>query len=165
MFITLTARDLSPDLTILARAESLSTEKKLLRAGADHVVMPTVIGGTQMAHLITHPVAVDFLEQRVARGWLNEQLAQLDLQIVDLEIPTGSPLVGQNLGYLEVRGNHLFLIVAIRRVQGETQAPPDRELILQAGDSVIVLGRREDLPQFAQRYQVQRRIKYRGAEA
>ncbi len=165
VFITLTARGLNPELTILARGENLSTEKKLLQAGADHVIMPTVIGGTQMAQLITHPAALDFLEQKVSRGLLNEQLAQLDLQIMDLDIPAGSPLVGQTLGYLEVRGQHLFLIVAVRRAHGNTQAQPDPELILEAGDRVIVLGRRQDLPQFAQRYQIQRQIKYRGTGA
>lgn len=165
VFITLTARGVNPRLTIIARGENLSTEKKLLQAGADHVVMPTVIGGTQMAHLITHPAAVDFLEQKVSRGWLNEQLAQLDLQVVDLDISAGSPLIGQNLGHLEVRGKNLFLIVAVKQASGETHTQPTRGLVLQEGDRVIVLGRQSDMPQFVQRYPVQRQIKYRGAGA
>ncbi|MEM1305049.1 MAG: potassium channel family protein, partial [Planctomycetota bacterium] len=42
VFITLTARELNPDLEIIARAENPSTEKKLLRSGATRVVLPAV---------------------------------------------------------------------------------------------------------------------------
>ena len=38
VFITLSARSLNRDLTIIARGEAPSTERKLLQAGADRVV-------------------------------------------------------------------------------------------------------------------------------
>jgi len=50
VFITLTARDLSPALKIIARGEQPSTEKKLLQAGADEVILPATIGGLRIAH-------------------------------------------------------------------------------------------------------------------
>ncbi|MGF1576746.1 MAG: cation:proton antiporter regulatory subunit [Cyanophyceae cyanobacterium] len=77
----------------------------------------------------------------------------------------GSPLVGQSLGYLEVRGKRSFLIVALRRANGQTISSPDPRLELSAGDTVIVLGHKDDIPQLAQRYQVQRPITYCGAQA
>ena len=43
VFLTLTARELNPTIRIIARAESPSTEKKLLRSGATCVVLPTAI--------------------------------------------------------------------------------------------------------------------------
>ena len=42
VFITLTARELAPELMIIARAEQPSTQKKLKQAGANHVIMPAV---------------------------------------------------------------------------------------------------------------------------
>ena len=45
LFITMTARGLNPGLFILARAEEEQSHKKLLRAGANRVVLPYLIGG------------------------------------------------------------------------------------------------------------------------
>ena len=48
VFITLTARNLNASIRIIARAERESTHKKLRQAGADTIVMPTVVGARQM---------------------------------------------------------------------------------------------------------------------
>ncbi len=53
VFITLTARDMSETIRIIARAESPCTEKKLLRSGASSVVMPAAIGAIRIAQLAT----------------------------------------------------------------------------------------------------------------
>ena len=50
VFITLTARNLNRNLRIIARGEQPSTEKKLLQAGANEVVLPAAIGGSRIAH-------------------------------------------------------------------------------------------------------------------
>jgi voltage-gated potassium channel len=55
VFITLTARDLSDSIRIIARAEYPSTERKLLRGGASSVVMPSAIGAVRIAQLATAP--------------------------------------------------------------------------------------------------------------
>ena len=46
VFITLTGRQICPNLLIIARAEQPSTVKKLKHAGANHVVMPAAMGRT-----------------------------------------------------------------------------------------------------------------------
>src|SRR2546430_7165912 len=51
VYVVLTARDLNPRLRIVARAAEEQAEAKLLRAGANHVVAPTIIGGHRMAGL------------------------------------------------------------------------------------------------------------------
>ena len=51
VFITLTARDLNESIRIIARAESPSTERKLIRSGATNVVMPAAIGAMRIAQL------------------------------------------------------------------------------------------------------------------
>ena len=53
VFITLSARELAPEVEIIARAESPSTESKLRRSGANHVVMPAAIGAVRMAQILT----------------------------------------------------------------------------------------------------------------
>lgn len=49
VYVTLSARALRPDLVIIARARSEASTAKLVRAGADHVVNPQLIGGRRMA--------------------------------------------------------------------------------------------------------------------
>ena len=53
VFITLTAREMSDTIRIIARAESPCTERKLLRSGASSVVMPAAIGAVRIAQLAT----------------------------------------------------------------------------------------------------------------
>ncbi len=164
VFITLTARGLNPNLTIVARGEMPSTEKKLRLAGADHVVSPASISGMRMANLITHPNTIEFLDQSEERTRLNELLAQIDVQVDELTIPPGSPLVGGTIGDLEIRGKGTFIVVALRKFSGEIITHPDHNMPLSAKDVVIVLGHRGDIPQFTRLFE-KRQIRYRGAKS
>jgi voltage-gated potassium channel len=51
IFVTLTARELRPDMQIVARAASEASERKLIRAGANEVVSPYKASGRTMASL------------------------------------------------------------------------------------------------------------------
>ena len=51
IFATLTARELRPDIQIVARAAEESSERKLIRAGANDVVSPYKTSGRAMAQL------------------------------------------------------------------------------------------------------------------
>lgn len=163
VFVTLTARELNRDLTILARGELPSTEKKLRLAGADRVVLPETISGLRMAHLITRPTALDFLGQQEERSYLNELLAQIDVQLDELDVPQGSPLVGKTVKELEVRGKGGFIVVALRRADGRVETQPRQSLVLSGGDTAIVLGHRGDLPTFARHYALEQQMRYRGS--
>ena len=85
VFIALTARNLNTTLNIIARAEQPSTQKKLLQAGANHVVLPAAIGAQRMAAMVTHPSAVDFLELVAGKG-------RLDVEIDEYEVLGSSKL-------------------------------------------------------------------------
>jgi voltage-gated potassium channel len=62
VYTVLTARQLNPKLRIVTRASSHEAEKKLYRAGANHVVMSEVIGGVYMATLVFQPRAAEFFQ-------------------------------------------------------------------------------------------------------
>ena len=83
VFITLTSRELSPDLLIIARAEQPTTPKKLRQAGANHVIMPAVIGAHRIVSLLTNPTAVEFVE-------LVTQRSSLAIEMNDIPIHAGS---------------------------------------------------------------------------
>ncbi|MGB7485981.1 MAG: NAD-binding protein, partial [Phormidesmis sp.] len=164
VFISLTARELNPEIRILARGTLPSSAKKLRLAGADDVILPASIGALRMAHLISHPNAVSFLSQNDGRADLNELLAEIDIQINELAVQPDSPLVNRTIGDLEVHGKGTFIIVAIRRVTGEVAIHPQPHEVLHEGDAVMIMGHQKDMPTFAQRHAVKSQLRYRGAK-
>lgn len=162
VFITLTARGLNPDLTIVARGALPSTEPKLKLAGADRVVMPAAIGAVRIAHSITHPASEDYLDRAEGTSFLNEELAQLDVRIDELPIPENSPLVGYPLEELERQAQGRFIVVAIRRADGTVVSRPDSSVTLQANDTAIAIGRRDAVAQVAALQTIRQKRSYRG---
>lgn len=138
LFITMTARGLNPDAYILARADQEKTEKKLLRAGANRVVMPYLIGGQQMAQFITKPVVTDFLEFTVHNK-------DMDLEMEELSVSENSPFNGVTLIDSGIRRDMDVIFVAIRKKEGEMTFNPSSETCIEAGDTLISLGKRADL--------------------
>ena len=157
VFITLTARELNPNLLIMARGNLPSTEKKLRLAGANHVISPATVSGMQMVNLITRSPSNYFLEQDRQHS-LNDLLAQIDVQMEELTISPSSFLKGKTVGELEIRGKGAFILVALRRSNGELVTHPHSSLILDR-DILIVLGHKEKLPKFARYYQLNASIK------
>jgi voltage-gated potassium channel len=162
VFITLTARELNPALMIIARGELPSTEKKLLLAGANRVVLPVEIGAERIAHNITHPAALDFLREDESRQNVNELLAQIDVQFDELTIEANSPFASNPISAIEAKGRGAFIVVAVRKPDGTIITSPSHDFILHEGDVVILLGHKGDIPKFARRYSMRRDIRYRG---
>lgn len=141
VFLTLTARNLCPTIRIIARGEQVATEKKLRQAGADQVVLPAVIGGRRMAALVTRPNAAEMLE-----NFTNHEKIDVDLE--ELRIPDNSPLIGQSVRNLAARQRHDLLIVGIRRIGGAMLFNPDPDDQFEADDTLVVMGRVEDVQSF-----------------
>lgn len=147
VFITLTARNLNKSLTIVARAEQATSERKLRQAGADRVVMPSTIGAQQMSRLVTHPHTADLLE-------LFAEHSDLNVEIDELTIPEGSPLVGRTVGESEVHRRYGLLVLAIKEPAGTMVFGPAAEQQFRAGAIVIVLGKTDDISRFRETHQL-----------
>ena len=163
VFISLTGRELNAQLMILARGTLPSSERKLRLAGADQVVLPANIGALRMAYLISHPKAMDFLVKEDGRANLSEMLAEIDIQVNELEIAPKSPLIGRTIGELEARSKGTFIIVALHRADGTVLIHPTHREELRQGDAVIIMGHQEDMPKFSQRLALTSQLRYRGA--
>lgn len=141
VFLTLTARNLKPDMRIIARGEQVGTEKKLRQAGADQVVLPAVIGGRRMAALVTRPNAAEMLEH-----FTNHE--KIDVELEELRIPEGSPLVGCTVRETAARQRHNLLIVGIRRAGGQMLFNPDSGDTFESDDTLVVMGTCDDVAEF-----------------
>jgi len=141
VFITLTARNLNPDLKIIARGEFPTTEKKLRQAGADRVVLPAATGALRMAAMITRPSAVELIEVVAGR-----KIAEVE--VAELTIPADSDLIGVTVRDSQTRSRHGLLIVAVRHEDGQLEFNPGADMAFQAGGSVVVMGSPEDIDRF-----------------
>jgi voltage-gated potassium channel len=163
VFVTITAREMSPDVMIIARGENPRTEKKLLGCGANKVVLPAAIGAQKVAQLIIRPTAENMLHQITQHSNMIDDLDHVGLQFDELEVLPESPLINRALSEIEIRGNHGFLIVGIRHANGHNELNPASTTVLAAGDTVIVLGHKDDLPEIASRFSAKtKRMTYRG---
>ncbi len=61
VFTVLSARAMNSGLIIISRAQLKSSVGKLKTAGADHVILPELIGGAYMAALISKPDVIEFI--------------------------------------------------------------------------------------------------------
>ena len=138
VFITLTARGLNASLEVVARTADISNAEKLKRAGADRVISPLAIGGRRLAMSAMRPMAVDFMES-MASGDPGEP----DLQFAEVHVQEDSPLAGRAIGDALPLGG--VEILGLRRADGATLAAPHRTTLLQAGDSLFVIGQSDDV--------------------
>lgn len=142
VFITLSARNINPAIQIIARGEVPSTERKLLQAGADKVVLPAHIGADRIAYLILHPNAREIFGQKTKdRLAFEHHLDELGLDVEEIEIGAGSPWVQHTIGEVEREAAGRFLAVAIVRKEGGTDVNPDPSATLLAGDALVVMKR------------------------
>ncbi len=137
VYVVLIARDLNPKLHIVARAAEEQAEAKLLRAGANHVVAPTIIGGHRMAIALTKPAVSEFMDSITAN--------QLGLGFEQVEVDAASSLVGKELRSTTIRSELDVVIVSVRRQSGETLFNPAGDAQIENGDILIAIGRADSL--------------------
>ena len=135
VYVVLTARGMNEKLHIVARAVEEEAEPKLIRAGANRVVAPTIIGSQSMARALLKPAIADFMDSIVAEN--------LDLAFEEIAIEEKSIYVGKKLKDTNIRSELDLVIVAIRRKNGEMLFHPSGETLILEGDLLIVIGRAE----------------------
>lgn len=161
VFITLSARNMNKDLRIIARGDYPSTEAKLIQAGADKAILPTLIGADRLAGLVLRPNATEYLEEDGLRGQLGSDLQQLGVQMHEIALPDDSDLIGSNLAVLETRGRSAFLVVCVKRHHGEVIHKPALNTELIKGDTLIVMCYIGSLPELSK--SMTGKVQYRGS--
>ena len=138
VFIVLTARSMRKDLLIVARANFEESELKLLRAGADKLILPYRIAGRRMVTMLVRPEVADFLDEVSHTSGLELLLEQIQL------MPT-SPLVGQTLAQAQLPGKLGITIVACKLPDGQLNMRIGPDTVLHANTQIFALGTPERL--------------------
>jgi voltage-gated potassium channel len=139
--VTLSARELNPDLLIVARGDKPSTESKLRLAGADRVVLPEYIGGERIAELFLHQESARLMDSLEKSHGFQRALRNFGMDLQLHAVAPRSPAARMTVGALERQAKGAFFIVQINRSDGDVHLnPPDGEILLE-GDGVLTLGR------------------------
>lgn len=141
VYVVLIARGLNQKLHIVARAVEEQAEEKLIRAGANRVVAPTIIGSHRMAQALMKPAVADFMDSIAAEN--------LDLGFEQLEVAPGSIYAGHRLRFTNIRSELDVVIVAMQHKGGEMIFNPSGDAIIEAGDLLIAIGRAESLAELS----------------
>lgn len=134
VFVALTARELNPDLFILARTVDHDNSSKLLHAGADKVIAPSEVGADRMAQVVLRPNVDEFMERVLHAN-------SLSLQIDEVRVHESAPLAGQSLAESNFRQQFDAVVIGI--IDADTDAMtfnPTPNSRIEAGDILIVLG-------------------------
>jgi voltage-gated potassium channel len=142
LYVILTAKELNPNIYILSRSEEEESEHRLLRAGADRVMSPYILGGMRMAMAILRPAMLDFIEITTRRQ-------SLELKMEEITICDVSPIAGKSLEESEIRHRYGLIIVAVKKDSGKMIFNPLASYVIESGDKLIAMGEDENMIRFS----------------
>lgn len=132
LFLTITARSLNPKLRIVARAEARNVETKLLAAGADRIVTPSVTGGLRMASEMMRPSVVHFLDRMMRESGTN--------RFAESTVAAGSELDGKEITPAQLCAKIGVNVIAVKDAEGVYHYNQELERVLRAGDVIFAIG-------------------------
>jgi voltage-gated potassium channel len=138
VLVTLTVKQIRPDLPVVARSAKLGTERQLRAAGADHIVSPYEIGGRRMVGLLLKPDMLEFFDIVFHQN-------QIEMGMERIAIAPASPLVGQTLREARLRHATGALLVGLIHPGAGLRFNPVGDEQFQAGDELLVMGPHEAL--------------------
>ncbi|PKN91641.1 MAG: sodium:proton exchanger [Chloroflexi bacterium HGW-Chloroflexi-6] len=161
--IVTAARDLNPDLPIVARAASEDGVKLLSEQGANHTIHPELEGGLEMVHhtllSLGYPlqevhryaeaVRKDRYDFNITTDEEHRSLHELlvafqGIEIAWLTLADNSSLVGKSLAEANIRAQTGASVVALLRNE-QLVANPKSMTVFEIGDRVGFIGEKEQL--------------------
>ena len=149
LFVVLSARQLNRDLFIISRASLINSQKKLLLAGANKVIMPDKIGGDHMASLVVMPDLITFMDKLSMEGDHTINLEEVAIEDFADQVDCNS------LRDLDLRKKTGCTIIGYIAPNGEYIINPEADLQLQPKSKVIVLGRPEQIRKLNEMFHIE----------
>ncbi|MFP4330833.1 MAG: NAD-binding protein [Spirochaetaceae bacterium] len=142
VFVTLTARQMNPKLTIIAKASDESAAVKLRRAGATRVITPSKIAGRRIASSILRPSVINFLDVIVDDS-------EVAMRMEEFIVTGNAPLVDKTLREADIGQHTGAIVLAITDEHGRTRTDATRAVVstvtVHAGNRIIALGSEQQL--------------------
>ncbi len=142
VLVTLTAKQMAPGISVVARVAKIGIESKLRAAGCDHIVSPYEIGGRRMAALLMNADLVQHVDVLL-------QSRQLELALEQLLVHPESPLAGHTMREVRLRDTTGALVVGLQRPDGQLLFNPKGDDVFQPGDVILAMGGQTNLDALA----------------
>lgn len=139
LFVVISARQMNPKLVIGARANTESTEKKLLAAGANYTVSPNLVGGAHLAHNLMNPGVMNFLDHLSVGGSSATNIEEI---VID-ELPKAFSVC--NIMDMEIRQQTGCTVIGYVDERGELTINPAPDLQVAPHSKLYVLGNDEQI--------------------
>jgi voltage-gated potassium channel len=162
VFITLSARALNAELSIIARGEEATTGGKLLQAGATKVVLPTHIGAERIAELILFEESTRLIDSLERTHGFQRALRTFGMELEVVTAVSGSAVVRMTVGAIERQARGTFFVVQINRRDGDVHTDPPADTVVREGDGVVVIGRANRAEVLASLFEPRLRAGVRG---
>jgi voltage-gated potassium channel len=143
VFLTISARAIDKNITIVAIVDDPASSEKLLAAGANKIIDPYEICGRKTHEMLTKPDITNILDDTV--------FGRHDLNMAQIEILKGSCLESTKTSDLRLNEKHnLILIGVVDRELGDQLhfAIGEKEHCLDAGDVLVVMGSEKEIKAF-----------------
>lgn len=128
LMIIITARQLNPNLRIVARAQELRNVEKMTKAGADTVISPDFTGGIRLASAMVRPHVVGFLDEMIR--------SDKNVRVEEVPVPANFPPT--RVGDLRLRSPD-YILLALREEDGAWVFNPKVDHVIQAGNTIIAM--------------------------
>jgi len=137
LFLCITAKEYNKNLTVVTRAGSKETAKRLYSLGVNKVILLEELGGMRLARSLTKPAIVDFMDSVCPT-----KTGEASLE--SLKVEHGAKIANKRVKELRIKEKIGATIVAIIRDE-KVIASVGPEDEIREGDTVVVIGMRESL--------------------
>ena len=139
LYISLAARSMNKDLFIIVRANEVKAKKRMIRAGANKVILPFVMSGEKVADTVINPATEDLFDITNDKECLSEN----KILLADLIVTKDSKLNGRNLAEIGKQLKDL-IIIGIKDQDSQFIFKPGAQHVFKAGDCLIAMGPKKD---------------------
>ena len=143
IYLTITIKALFRKMEVIALCESKESERKLKLAGADKVIDTMFAAANRLYYVLEKPAVAEAMEHILFKD--------PSIEFREFEVPKGSMLDGINLNQVDFKQEfNVILLGLVDKELGNRFIFVTRGINhkIDAGDILVVLGRKEDIARF-----------------
>lgn len=146
IYITLNAKSVSKDISVIARASSTSLFSRYKRAGADRVVLPYEIASSMLVASIIYPTMY-----KAINAILNfKEVSTID----EIFVTPESLIMGKCIEDVAFNEYNIILFGIQNGARGKFKFNPPKDYIIKDDDILVVMGHKLSLSYFKKKFNI-----------